>query len=68
MPFFDGPPALHSGAISDEIVQFLVESYKTRHPGYSFDWERLILTLANNKVHTLRIQLLISNKFRQSGV
>jgi hypothetical protein len=43
----------------DEIVRFLVESYKTRYPGYTLDWEHMILTLAYNKVHTARIQLLI---------
>jgi hypothetical protein len=43
----------------DEIVRFLVESYKTRYPGYTLDWEHMILTLADNKVHTSRIQLLI---------
>jgi hypothetical protein len=47
-----------------EIVQFLVESYKTRYPGYTFDWESMIETLANNKVPTSRIQTLIETHKR----
>lgn len=43
----------------DEIVQFLVESFKTRYPGYTFDWGSMIETLAKNDVPTSRVQALI---------
>ena len=43
----------------DEIVRFLVESYKTRYPGYTFDWGSMIETLAKNNVPTPRVQTLI---------
>jgi hypothetical protein len=43
----------------DEIIRFLVESYKTRYPGYTFDWESMIETLAKNDVPTSRVQTLI---------
>ena len=43
----------------DEIVRFLVESYKTLYPGYTFDWESMIETLAKNNVPNSRILTLI---------
>ena len=43
----------------DEIVRFLVESYKTRYPGYTFDWESMIETMAGNNLLTSRIQSLM---------
>jgi hypothetical protein len=44
----------------EEVVRFLVESYKTMYPGYTFDWESMIETLAKNYVPTSRIQILIN--------
>jgi hypothetical protein len=43
----------------EDVVRFLVESYKTMYPGYTFDWESMIETLAKNNVPTSRIQILI---------
>jgi hypothetical protein len=43
----------------DEILHFLVESYKTRYPGYAFDWESMIETLAEKNVPASRIQTLM---------
>jgi len=43
----------------EEIVRFLVESYKTRYPGYTFDWESMIETMAGNNLLTSRIQSLM---------
>jgi hypothetical protein len=48
----------------EDIVRFLVENYKTRYPGYTFDWESMIETLAKNNVPTSRIQTLIETHKR----
>ena len=42
-----------------EILHFLVESYKTRYPGYAFGWESMIETLAEKNVPASRIQTLM---------
>lgn len=46
---------------SDEIIQYLVQSYKTWYPEFVFDWGGMVQTLAEKgRVPTSRIQLLLT--------
>jgi len=45
-----------------EVVDLLVESYKSMHPDYEFDWKGMILTLVKRRVHLANIQTLINTQ------
>jgi len=51
---------------STEVVELLVESYKTFHPDYEFDWSGMILTLAKRDVPLTNIKKLITAQQRFS--
>ena len=57
-------PLLYAIQLNDapmEVFGLLVESYKTLHPGYEFDWKGMILTLVrHNNVPLMRIQTLVN--------
>ena len=43
-----------------EVIDLLVESYKTYHPEYEFDWSGMIRTLVKRHVPLANIQRLVS--------
>ena len=45
---------------TSEVIDLLVESYKSLHREYEFDWSGMIQTLAKRKAPLLNIQKLIS--------
>ena len=45
-----------------EIIQFLVESYKTTNPSYVFDWSIMLQTLIDNCAPVHHMQVLISTQ------
>lgn len=42
-----------------EIIQFLVESYKSHHPGYAFDWADMVMALCEARVPPEIVQKLV---------
>ena len=49
---------------SAEVVDLLVESYKSNHPDYEFDWKGMIQTMAKRNVPLAIIQRLINTQRR----
>ena len=47
---------------STEVVDLLVESYKSLHPDYEFDWKGMILTMAKRNVPLRKVQRLINTQ------
>lgn len=47
------------------VIQFLVESYQVNYPDYEFDWEGMIITMANSHAPLSNIQNLMDTH-RQS--
>ena len=45
-----------------EVIDLLVESYKTNHPEYEIDWKDMILSLAKTHVPLPNIQRLIATQ------
>ena len=41
------------------MVELLVESYKTKHPDYKFDWRGMLRTLVKAKLPLQNIQKLV---------
>ena len=59
------------GDASDEIVQFLVESYRTIYPDYKFDWTMMIETFGRACVPWATLQRLVDiqqNFFLAQGI
>ena len=44
----------------DEVIYFLVESYKSYHPEYEMDWRGMLLTLAHARVPLANIKKLLN--------
>ena len=49
-----------------EVIDSLVESYKSLHPDYEFDWSGMILTLVKRRVPLANIQTLINTQHQIS--
>ena len=45
-----------------EVIDLLVESYKSLHPDFEFDWSGMILTLAKRYVPLANIQRLVNTQ------
>ena len=45
-----------------EVIDLLVESYKSLHPNYEFDWSGMLLTLAKRRVPLVILQNLINTQ------
>jgi len=45
-----------------EVVDLLVESYKSNHPEYEFEWKGMLLTLAKRDVPLANIQKLMNKQ------
>ena len=45
-----------------EVIELLVESYKSLHPDFEFDWSGMILTLAKRYVPLANIQRLVNTQ------
>ena len=45
-----------------EVIELLVESYKTKHPDYEFDWRGMLQTLSDARVPLTNIQKLVSTQ------
>ena len=45
-----------------DVVGLFVESYKSNHPSYEFDWKGMILTLTKRKVSLANIQRLVNTQ------
>jgi len=48
--------------VPTEVLDLLVESYKTLHPEYQFDWSGMLLTLAKRDVALANIQDLVNTQ------
>ena len=53
-------PSVKWGDAPDEVVQFLVESYKSIHPNYEFNWTGMVTTLGTAGVPMRIIQHLLN--------
>ena len=49
-----------------DIVDLLVESYKSFHPEYEFEWKGMLLTLAKRDVPLFNIQKLMNKQYHIS--
>jgi len=49
---------------STEVVELLVESYKSLHPYYEFDWGGMLQTMAKRNVPLVMIQKLINTQLK----
>ena len=47
-----------------EVINLLVESYKSLHPDYEFDWGGMLLTMAKRNVPLVNIQKLVNTQRR----
>jgi hypothetical protein len=47
------------GAAPNEIIQFLLESYQTLHPGYEFNWTMMVETMGRCDTPKERIENLL---------
>ena len=48
----------------DGVIELLVESYKTKHPDYEFDWGGMLQTLLKARVPLTNIQKLVCTQQR----
>ena len=55
------------GNSSEEIVKFLVDSYKSLHPNYEFDWTKMVVTLGLSTAPTNAVQRLLNAYGKLSG-
>jgi len=46
--------------VPSEVIDLLVESYKSNHPDYELDWKRMLLTMARRNVPLANIQKLVT--------
>ena len=47
-----------------EVLDLLIESYKSLYPDYEFDWKGMVLTMANRDVPLANIQKLVNTQVR----
>jgi hypothetical protein len=48
--------------VPEKMIELLVESYKTKHPDYEFDWRGMLQTLDKARVSLTNIQKLVSTQ------
>ena len=48
--------------VPTEVLDLLVESYKSNHPNYDFDWSGMLLLLAKRNVPLTNIQRLVNTQ------
>ena len=48
----------------DEVIQFLMEGYKTHYPQFDFEWGDMVYSIANTGVSNVPIQKLLDTQQR----